>query len=74
MVMREEEWRYNRGLVHRKCQTLNKNKVAGCAYITNTLNTCQTNTLQESRNREGERRIRGDRERQVHLLPDYSSP
>ena len=47
--MKEEERRYNQGLVHRKCQTLNKNKVAGSVPITNTLNSCQTNTLQESR-------------------------
>lgn len=56
MVMREEERRYNQGLVHRKCQTLNKNKVAGRAPITNTLNSCQTNTPQESRVERGKRR------------------
>lgn len=48
MVMREE-WRQNRGLVHRKCQTFNKNKVAGRAPITNSLNSRQTNPPQESR-------------------------
>lgn len=61
MVMREEEQRENRGLVHRKCQTLNKNKVAGRAPITNTRNSCQTNTLQESR--VGERRERVEQRR-----------
>ncbi len=45
MVMRKEEWRYNQGLVHRKCQALNKNKAARTAPITNTRNSCQTNTL-----------------------------
>lgn len=44
MVMREEQRRYNRGLVHRKCQTLNKNKAAGRAPITNTPNQCQTHS------------------------------
>lgn len=43
MEMREEERRYIQGPLHRKCQALNKNKVAGRAAITNTLNSCQTN-------------------------------
>lgn len=62
MVMREEEQRYNPGLVHRTCQTFNKNKVAGSAPITNTLNSCQTNTLQESRGRGGKRNGRKELE------------
>lgn len=48
MVMREEEGRYNRGLVHQTCQMLNKNKVAGRAPIPNNLQLRQTNTLKES--------------------------
>lgn len=60
MVMREE-WRQNRGLVHRKCQTFNKNKVAGRAPITNSLNSRQTNPPQESR-AGGEERRGGRRE------------
>ncbi|KAK5857548.1 hypothetical protein PBY51_010787 [Eleginops maclovinus] len=49
MVMREEEQRQTWGLVQLKCQTLNKNKVAERAAITNSLISCQTNPAQESR-------------------------
>lgn len=63
MVMRVEEQRYNRSLVHRKCQTLNKNKVAGTAPITNSLNSCQTNTLQGSRGEQSRAEQRRGEER-----------
>lgn len=55
MVMREE-WRQNRGLVHRKCQTFNKNKVAGRAPITNSLNSRQTKHSPGKQSREEERK------------------
>lgn len=70
MMMREEEQRYNRGLAHRKCQTFNKNKVAGRAPITNTLKHVRQILSKKAEygwNRERKQRIRRDRQSQVHL-------